>query len=382
MLSALLFAPLAASCAHDVAPAAEPATLPLASAVSPEPSLPGTADRHCALDLYEQARRAIRAGSFEEGLALLDEAKRLDPRSTAIRDFHAEIARVMNRRPGEWSTGGEWLGSGIAESLLRARAALAASMSRAALFVEGKRWSEAAAELDRAAGLARGIPGMVSQVGAGRLCVGWTDRGVEAMQRGEFGAGALCFEIALLDSEGLEPSRRLIHAEVLTRKLEECRSLATSAAPARIFRRPSFRTGGPPDPLRDRMSSALRTIVLARLLVGEREDARADAQLLASIAPVCQELSGSVASLPAWDPWEHVVAFCARRQAEFTTILGQMRDGHLAEFGRDFRSAAALFEMAEQALRGFPFAPDLEARQAEARSAAIRCRRLAEDASR
>ncbi len=375
-VAAAMLVPLLGSCRESPGTATETVS---AGGQPPDAQEPPT-DVERAQALYEQARKSVQDSAFAKALELLEQAHRLDPGSGKILDLYEDVARGMIYRPSEFSLD-EWRpDAGSSEQLLRARGELAMMMSRIQQFADQNRWGKVAAELDHAADLARRVLELAASSAKGRLCEAWSSRGLESMQRGDFGAATVFFEIATQEIPGLEFAARSLRAECLARNIAECRAIGSSAevpAHGQMFPRPPR--------LRDTTVSAVISVARARFLVGEFDGVREDLRLLATLSPDSTQprrLSDALSLLNDFDPWDAVTGFAGSRQRDLTGAFSILRSARREESRGAFKVASELFAQFESDLFSFPHSASFLSLQAEASSSAARCRRLAEDASR
>lgn len=379
---ALVLAALVSGCAG---PGEVDATGPLMREGHAVPE-PGTFNPTRARELYDEARAAMHANRFVEALEMLAWARDQDPDSALIKDLFNEVSRIMSRRPGEWSPGGTaWSGTGISASLIRKRGGLERSMARVETLAVRRSWDEAATELSDAAELARGVLAEIVRLPECALGDRWIEEGTREMQRGEFGAAALCFEIALEGSGRAGSANSSLRSEAVAARLRECRELALPVPPRAHSRRADGLAGLPPRSCRERMSVSLLTVIRYRLLLGERDAAFRESAFLASIDPDSEAaltLNRKLPCLPVWNPWESVDSGLRRLQQEFTDVTNLLRSAQSLELRGEFAAAAEHFERAAKNMHWFPFDTEIHPWNLDAESGAARCRRLAEDASR
>ncbi|MBI2922529.1 MAG: hypothetical protein HYY18_15870 [Planctomycetes bacterium] len=78
-------------------------------------------DEFIAQKLLETAKIKIQRSEFQAAMADLEEARRLNPGSKDIRSTYNEVARILNRRPAEWSDISDWAANELSVKIQQTR---------------------------------------------------------------------------------------------------------------------------------------------------------------------------------------------------------------------------------------------------------------------
>lgn len=339
-----------------------------------------------ARELYEQALGRMRASEFEAAIELLEQARRLDPGSQDIEVLHGEATRILARRPSEWTSGsGRPAGDPGSQSLLEVRTQLMLSMDRIETLIDRRAWRDVAEEADRAAELAGRVRALAAEVAGAVLFDAWDTHGMDAMGRGDPGVATVCFESALLVARAGNRIVCTSRAAAVAARLDECRELEAAVGARKSPGSRPFARLIPPGIDRSSVANRLLPVILTRIMIGERDDALRGLASICSLSPESQaarRLDQILRSFPRWDPWDHLGGWAARCNQDLTRGMLLLRSASLLESRGDFRGAAEEFEECRRLFHWMPLNPRLAAHSEEATSAAARCRRLAEDASR
>lgn len=165
-------------------------------------------DEFIAEKLYETARTKMHANEFQAALDDLENARRLNPSSTKIRDLYNEVSRIMNRRPGEWGATLEWAQTQLSVKIAQTRIEVENHFQLGERLMSDSRYEEAEREYNAVIQKLKWVP---YDIGMGDQLESAKQRAADAREKQKRQAAELDklrHEMALKEAEQRENQER------------------------------------------------------------------------------------------------------------------------------------------------------------------------------